>query len=68
MAFTETKNIRRASLMGTDLESEIPNIPQEVTEKFPELNEFNRQLNDFWSSVKTSLIRYEERINELENP
>jgi hypothetical protein len=68
MSFTERKRERKASQLGADLEDEFPKIPSDFVRKFPELEEFNRQTESFWSNVKLALIRYEQRINDLENP
>ncbi len=65
----EGKNayIRKTPLLASDLEDEIPQLPESFVNKFSELAEYNRQMGEFWNSLKTSLVQREERITELEN-
>ena len=61
------QNNRISSLQASDLEDEMPSLPQAFVDKFPELEEFNRQWLEKWSSVKASWVKKEERITSLEN-
>lgn len=65
--FTKLDTITKTPSGETfDLVDQIPNLPEELVDKFPEVSDFNRQMNEFWFNVKASLGRRERRISDLE--
>jgi|TARA_Y100000310_G_scaffold175913_1_gene176028 hypothetical protein len=67
MAFKEKTPVGFPPSTDIELEDEMPKLPDEIVRKFSELAEYNRQVDEFWDSVKNSLIFLGERVTVQEN-
>ncbi len=65
--FETKKALQKTASRGfSELPKSMPEIPEDFVRKFPELAEYNRQVQDFWHNLQLTLVRYDERLTDAE--